>query len=288
MSFRGPDPAADRRLTDRREFLLASAAIAGAARLRRTEAKLGRIGIQLYTVRRELFRDPEATLARIARLGYREVEFTSYPPGPPSAVRAMLDRHGLTAPASHVSLDTLYGNWEAALEQAAGIGQRYLVVAFVPPPARRTLDDWKRLAAAFNRAGEAARRHELRFCYHNHDYEFASLAGEIPYDVLLSATDRNLVELELDLYWITKGGRDPLEYFSRWPGRFPLVHVKDMDATPRRWFTEAGRGTIDFRRIFRRSAQAGIRHYFYEQDETQGDVFKSAETSYTYLRSLTF
>jgi len=251
-------------------------------------ARLNRIGIQLYTVRREFARDPEATLARVAQLGYREVEFAGYPPGPPSAVRAMLDRHGLSAPSSHVALQSLLTDAERTLEQAAVIGQRYIVVASIAPTERSTLEGWKRITAVFNRVGEAARHHNLRFCYHNHEFEFAPLEGAVPYDLLLSSTDPRFVELELDLYWITRGGKDPLDYFARWPGRFPLVHVKDMDATPRKFFTEVGKGTIDFRRIFHRAKQAGIQHYFYEQDETPGDVFASAKVSYDYLRSLTF
>jgi len=268
--------------------LLATAALVGRAWLRLPAARLGRIGIQLYTVRREFAREPEATLVRLARLGYQEVELWGAAPGSPAEVRALLDRCGLAAPSSHVALSALQSDGERLLDQAAVLGQRYIVVASLGRQTPTTVDEWKRIAAAFNRVGESARKHQLRFCYHNHDFEFAPLEGAVPYDVLLAATDPRFVELELDLYWITKGGKDPLDYFSRWPGRFPLVHVKDMDATPRKYFTEVGRGSIDFRRIFRRAKQAGIRHYFYEQDETPGDVFASAKLSYDYLKSLTY
>ena len=275
-------------LPDRRDFLRAAAGLAVAPWLRLPAARLGRIGIQLYTVRREFARAPEATLIRLARLGYQEVELWGALPGTPAEVRALLDRCGLAAPSSHVGLSALQSDGERLLDQAAVLGQRYIVVASLGRQTPTTVDDWKRIAADFNRVGESARKHNLRFCYHNHDFEFAPLEGAVPYDVLLAATDPRFVELELDLYWITKGGKDPLDYFSRWPGRFPLVHVKDMDATPRKYFTEVGRGSIDFRRIFRRAKQAGIRHYFYEQDETPGDVFASAKLSYDYLKSLTY
>jgi len=276
-------------MSSRRDFLR-TAALAGLVpwgRLAR-DARLGRIGIQLYTVRREFARDPEGTLARIARLGYREIELWGPRPGTPAELRAMLDRHGLAAPSSHVGLSELVADGSRTLEQAALLGQRYVVVASLAPRDRATLDAWKRTAAAFNRVGEAARAHGLQFGYHNHEAEFAPLEGQVPYDVLLAATDPRLVRLQMDLYWITRAGKDPLDYFARWPGRFPMVHVKDMDATPQRGFTEVGRGSIDFRRIFRRAKQAGIRHYFYEQDETAGDVFASAKASYDYLRALTF
>ncbi|HEY9382930.1 MAG TPA: sugar phosphate isomerase/epimerase [Gemmatimonadales bacterium] len=275
-------------MSSRRDFLGALAGSALAPFFPARSNKLDRIGIQLYTVRRELGRDPEGTLARLAEIGFREVEFVGYPAGTPQAVRAMLDRHGLSAPSSQVALQALLADAERTLEQAAIVGQRYIVVASVPENERRTLDAWKRTVAALNRAGETARKHQIQFCYHNHDVEFTPLEGAVPYDVLLSATDPHLVQLELDLYWMTKGGKDPLDYVTRWPGRFPLVHVKDMDATPRKFFTEVGKGTIDFRRIFRRAQLAGMRHYFYEQDETPGDVFASARASYRYLRSLTF
>ncbi len=276
-------------MSSRREFFQ----LAGAAALTPllpllAAAKLNRIGIQLYTVRREFARDPEGTLARVAQLGYREVEFRGYPPGSPQAIRAMLDRHRLTAPSSHVPLQSLRNDWERTREQAATIGQRFVVVASIPQNELRTIDDWYRIAATFNRAGEAALKSGLQFAYHNHDFEFAALNGVIPFDLLLAETDPRFVVFELDLYWITKARRDPLAYFARWPGRFPLVHVKDMDATPRQFFADLGKGTIDFRRIFRRAKQAGIQHYFYEQDETPGDPFDSAKASYNYLRSLIF
>jgi sugar phosphate isomerase/epimerase len=251
-------------------------------------SRLERIGIELFTVRRELAQDPEGTLAQVAAIGYREVEFAGYPPGAPQALRATLDKLGLTAPAAHLSLQAFQGDWEKTVEQAAILGHRYLVIAWIAPEERRDLDAWKRLAAAFDQVGERCRRSGIQFAYHNHDYEFTAIGGKLPYDFLLAETDPKLVAMEMDLYWITKGGQDPLPYFAKWPGRFPLVHIKDMDATPRRFFADVGKGTIDFKRIFRKAGQAGIRHYFYEQDETPGSPFDSAKASYQYLRSLQF
>ena len=276
----------------RREFVRTGlAALLGgrfASRADAVAARLDRIGIQLYTVRQEFAREPEAVLARLAEIGYREVEFAGYPPGTPNEVRAMLKRHGLSAPSSHVGLRAADADWDRTLERAAEIGQRYVVVASVARNERQSADDWKRIAGRFNQAGEAARRHGLQFCYHNHDFEFAPVDVVVPYDLLLAEADPKLVRLELDLYWVIKGGKDPLEYFARWPGRFPLVHIKDMDATPRRFFADVGKGTIDFARIFRKAGPAGIRHYFYEQDETPGSPWDSAKASYQYLRDLRF
>jgi sugar phosphate isomerase/epimerase len=250
--------------------------------------RLERIGIQLYTVRGELAKDVEGTLSRIAEIGFKEVEFAGYPQGTARSLRTMLDRLGLTAPSSHVGMQAVRGEWERTLDEAGTLGQRHIVVPSVPVSERRTLEEWKRVAAAFNKAGEIAKGRGIQFCYHNHDFEFAELEGSVPYDLLLRETDPSLVKLELDLYWVSKGGRDPLEYFAKWPGRFPLVHVKDMDATPRKFFADVGSGTIDFKRIFSQAEQAGIRHYFYEQDSTPGAPLQSARASYTYLRNLTF
>jgi sugar phosphate isomerase/epimerase len=273
----------------RREFLGAAAAASLAVRPGLAWAgRLGRIGIQLYTLRGEFARDVEGTLAKVAEIGFREVEFAGYPEGSAGSLRKMLDRLGLAAPASHVAMQALRTDWARTLDEAAALGQKYIVVPSVPASERRTLDDWKRVAAAFSKAGEQARARKIQFCFHNHEAEFTPLEGAVPYDVLLQEADPKLVRMELDLYWITRAGHDPLAYFARWPGRFPLVHVKDMDATPRRSFADVGTGTIDFRRIFAKAGQGGIRHYFYEQDTTPGAPLDSARASFQYLRQLTF
>jgi len=249
---------------------------------------LSRIGIQLYTVRRDFQRDVEGTLAKLAAIGFKEVEFAGYPEGTGSSLRAILARHGLTAPSGHVSLQSIRADWGRTLDEAAAVGQRYVVVASIAPGERRTIDDWKRIAALFNRAGEIAQTRKIQFAYHNHDFEFVPIDGKIGYDVLLEESDPKLVRFEMDLYWITRGGKDPLDYFARYPGRFPLLHVKDMTPAPAREFADVGAGILDFKRIFRRAGPAGVKHYFYEQDETPGSPFDSAKNSFDYLKSLRF
>ena len=144
------------------------------------------------------------------------------------------------------------------------------------------------MAALFNKAGEASRARQIQFAYHNHEFEFVPIEGTIGYDVLLAETDPALVQLEMDLYWITRGGKDPLDYFGKYPGRFPLLHVKDMTSPPTRGFADLGTGIIDFKRIFRRAKQAGVKHYFYEQDETPGPPLESARAGFDYLKNLRF
>jgi sugar phosphate isomerase/epimerase len=273
-----------------RRLLLGAAAVACLPESRAASGKrrLSKIGLQLYTVRKELEADFEGTLAKVAAAGYREVEFAGYYEHTPAEVKAVLARNGLSAPSAHFQSVVSSGGVREAIEAAKVIGHEYLVYAYLPAEERRSLDDYKRLAERLNRAGEECGRAGLTFGYHNHDFEFAPMEGRIPYDLILEGTDKALVKMELDLYWITKGGQSPLAYFRKHPGRFPLVHVKDMDDTPRRYFTEVGRGTIDFKEIFAASKQAGIRHYFVEQDETPASPFTSIKTSIDYLKRLEF
>jgi sugar phosphate isomerase/epimerase len=276
---------------NRREFVGAIAGAGLAAVLPRLpltahRARLDKIGLQLYTVRKAMQTDVEGTLARVAETGYKEVEFAGYFGKTPTEIRAMLDRHALSSPAVHAG-SLAADPWRASLDAANTIGHHYVVVPWIPAEARATLDGWKRVAEGFNRAAAQARDAGLQFAYHNHDFEFVPVEGRIPYDVLLEATDPQLVQLEIDLYWITKGGQDPLAYFQRWPGRIPLVHVKDSAGPPEHKMVDVGAGTIDWKRIFARREQAGIRHFFVEHDEP-ADLFASIRASYEYLKGLEF
>ena len=150
-----------------------------------------------------------------------------------------------------------------------------------------TLDGYKRVADDFNRAAQAAKDAGVQFAYHNHDFEFQRMEGRLPFDVLLENTDAKLVQYEIDLYWITKGGQDPLTYFERWPGRVPLVHVKDSMGEPEHRMVDVGQGKIDWKRIFAKREQAGIRHFFVEHDQPP-QPFEDITTSYTYLKNLEF
>lgn len=249
--------------------------------------RLGRIGVQLYTVRAAMAKDFEGTLAKVAGIGFQEVEFAGYFGRSPAAVREALHRNGLTSPSAHLPFEGLAGDWERLLEDCKTIGHDYALIAWTPQEARQSLDDWKRIAERFNRAGEAARRMGLTFAYHNHDFEFKPLEGRVPFDLLLESTDPELVRIEMDLYWISYGGADPFAYFTRYPGRFPLVHVKDLKRGAEHPMVDVGAGDIDWKGIFRKHAQAGIKHYFVEHDEP-ADAFASIAASYGYLRGLEF
>jgi sugar phosphate isomerase/epimerase len=244
-------------------------------------------GLQLYTVRGLLAQDYEGTLALIARLGYRQVEFAGLYPAAPRQTLAMLKRHGLMAPSGHASYDELERDLDSTLRIANELEQRFIVCPSVDKRRRGSLDDWKRLGQSFNRIGERARRAGLVFAYHNHDFEFPLLGGpeggQVPYDVLLAETDPALVKLEIDLYWMARAGRDPLAYFRKYPARFPLVHLKDMARNGE--ITELGQGIIDFRRILAHAELAGVVQCFVEHDDP-ADPLRSIETSLRYLKQL--
>jgi sugar phosphate isomerase/epimerase len=289
---------------DRRAFLgTMSAATFAGRRLgwAGTTHKIDRIGVQLYTARDEMKRDFEGTIARVAEIGYKEVEFAGYFERSPAAVRAVLGRNGLTAPATHVDYKSLSPeSWPKVIETSKTIGHRYIVMPWVDEELRNAPDAWKRIAETLNRAGRASQEAGIQLAYHNHWFEFIPTGGELPYDLLLAECDPKLVAMELDLCWIVVGGQDPLAYFERHPGRFPLVHVKDIkklpkvDASGKQDFgdslqdmTEVGGGIIDWKRIFARADKAGIKHYIVEHDNPKAP-FDSIKASFAYLHRLRF
>ncbi len=249
---------------------------------------LSKIGLQLYTVRRELEKDFEGTLRKVSALGIKEVEFAGYFNQKPENIKKLLKELKLSAPSAHIGTETLRKNLAQAIETAKIIGHKYLVLGNVPENERKSLDDYKKLIELLNKSGEECRRADLQFAYHNHDFEFIKLEEKVPYDLILAETDARKVLLELDLYWTIKAGKEPVDYFEKYPKRFPLVHVKDMDNTPKKFFTEVGRGVIDFKKIFSKADQAGIKHYFIEQDETRAAPLESVKISLKYLKALKF
>jgi sugar phosphate isomerase/epimerase len=256
-------------------------------------SRIERVGIQLYTVRDLMKQDFEGTLSRVGAAGYKEVEFAGYFNHSPEQVRAALDHAGLTGPSAHVGFDALESGFEATVQTAHQVGHQFLVCAWVPQERRTTIDAWKHISEVLNHAGTVCKDAGIQFAYHNHNFEFAALEGKVPYDVMLESTDPALVKLEIDLFWITFAGADPLAYFGRYPGRVPLVHVKDMrpkptpDASPETVMTDVGKGSIDWKKIFARSSQAGIQHYFVEHDQP-ADPMASIKASCDYLRALEF
>lgn len=224
------------------------------------------IGLQLYTVRNLMAEGVEKTLHLVSTAGYTQVELAGHYDKPAAELRRMLDREGLSAPSTHIPLDNLNESFDRVLADAIELGNRYVVLPNLREHQRTSIDDYKRLADKMNLWAEACQKSGLQFAYHNHDYEFRLLDREVPYDILLNRTDPSAVLLQLDLYWATKAGKDPVKMFAEFPGRFPLWHVKDMATDGS--IADVGAGVIDFRRIFAATELAGLRYSFIEHDNT--------------------
>jgi sugar phosphate isomerase/epimerase len=271
--------------------------------------KIDKVGVQLYTVRDAIAKDFDGSLAKVSAIGYKEVELAgfafeggkvSYFGKTPQEMRAALDHHGLVAPSTHVNYTSLAAeNFPKVLEASKVLGHQYIINPWIEEDVRKQADGWKRVSETFNRVGEDCKKAGFQFGYHNHWFEFLPVDGKLPYDILLQLCDPNLVKMEMDLCWITAAGGDPVKYFNAYPGRFPLVHVKDLKKLPAITtggaqnfgdtvdLTEVGSGIIDWKRIFSAAGKAGIKLYIVEHDHPTAP-FDSIKTSYEYLEKVRF
>jgi sugar phosphate isomerase/epimerase len=241
-------------------------------------------GLQLYTVRDALGRDLEGTLRHIADVGYREVELAGLPGVSAQAMQAALKRYNLIVPSMHAGYDSLRREFASVLEDARILGARFLVCPSVDAGERAMAADWRRVCQTLGRAGRMARDHGLVLAYHNHDFEFAPFNdGTMPFHLMLAETDPGDVKLELDVYWVAKAGRDPLQYLRSGQDRVALMHLKDLGLDGAT--VELGRGTLEMERIIRAALLAGVEHLFVEQDDS-ADPMASIGTSYRFLQEL--
>lgn len=228
------------------------------------------IGLQLYTLRDIVFKDPKGVLKQVADMGYTHIETFGYRDG---KLFGMTNKEfvdyvrglGMKITSGHYGIDLVRTNWEKAVADAKEAGQPYMVVPWLPE-AERTLDGYKRLIEDLNKAGEISKKSGIRLAYHNHAFEFDTVGGQRPYDMMLSGFDKNVVAMEMDIYWVVKAGQKPLEYFSKHPGRFELWHVKDMDKVDPGRNADVGTGAIDFTAIFSNAELAGLKHFYVEQE----------------------
>jgi sugar phosphate isomerase/epimerase len=290
---------------NRREFLVHSGAIAsGAFFLGHGDlfaagsgrpAWPGPIGLQLYTVRQAMKTDPAGTLKRVAEAGYKEVE-TGGGTTSASDLKNDVENARLTAVSTHWSYEEAKDRerWAKAIDYVHTLGAHYMVVSF---SMAKTAAEWHEIADTFNRAGKECKAADLQFAYHNHLQEFIPIGDSNGYTIITSSTDPKLVQLEMDIFWITWAKQDPLVWFRKYPGRFSLLHIKDRkkDITwdPRKFpahgqqpFAPVGQGAIDWKRIFLHVKEAGAKHVFVEQDETDGSPFVAIRQSYEYLHGL--
>jgi len=294
---------------DRRTFLgtMTAATVLANRFSLASEHKIGAVGVQLYTVRYAMAQDFDGTLSKVAEVGYKRVELAefklengsvTYFGKTPREMRAALDHHGLAAPSTHVTYKSLSPeNFPKILEASKVLGHQYIVNPWIDEEVRKQPDGWKQVTDTFNRAGEASRQAGFQFAYHNHWFEFLPVEGKLPYDILLEQTDPHLVKMEMDLCWIKAAGGDPIAYFNRYPGRFPLVHVKDLKTIPQITtggaqnfgdtvdLTEVGSGIIDWKDLFAHAGKAGIKIYIVEHDRPKAPI-ESIRASYEYLEKL--
>ena len=289
-------------MTSRRSFLATAGALAGLAAFRRAAEslpvsaasrtaprRLERIGIELYTVRREMQRDMPGTIAAIAAMGYREVEFAGYFGRSNAEVRQLLAANNLTSPSTHVGFDLMKVDWDKTFDDALAKGHQFITVPSPPNGVANTLDAWRRVADDFNRAGERALARGLRFAYHNHYTEFAAIDGQLPFDVLLANTDAKLVSFQMDVFWVIRGGGDPRALIRQHPTRFPMLHIKDSGGAPEHNQVDVGAGKIDFAGILREdlAQQHVVQHVFVEHDQP-ADPMLFSKKAYDYLSAMEY
>ena len=246
---------------------------------------LANIGIQLYTVRDLMKKNVPLTLQRIAEIGYKEVEFAGYFGKTTKEIKAILSDNGLKSPSTHIEMDTIYNNPNKAIDTALEVGHEHIVMAWLAESERQNIDQYREYVDLYNSFGEKCNQNGLKFAYHNHDFEFKVLDGEVPMDLLLNKTDPNNVSFELDMYWVHKANKDPKSYINKYPGRFPLWHIKDMASNT--MMADVGDGIIDFSEIFGLNKISGLKHYFVERDDPS-DSMLSAERSFKAMLKLDF
>ncbi|MEY8759246.1 sugar phosphate isomerase/epimerase family protein [Chryseobacterium tongliaoense] len=256
------------------------------------------LAIQLYTVRDAVSDNLEKALEKLAALGFTALEIYGYNGNffgkSRTEFQSVLKNTGFKVISSHhttgitdKSKGTLLNGWEQSVDDLNFIGSQYMVCSYLFPE-ERTVENFKKLPELLEKSGKTTKSSGIQFAYHNHDFEFEKWNNEInTYDFILENTSPDLVKMELDLYWISKAGLDPLDYFEKYPGRFPLWHVKDMQKNTRD-FTEIGNGIIDFKRIFDAREKAGLKHWFLEQDSSDKDIFESIAISKEYILNHNF
>jgi len=249
------------------------------------------IGLQLYTVRDLLAKDFDGTLAKVAQIGYTNMEFAGYYERTPEQVRATLDRLGMVSRSSHIGANLMRQDAALQIRTAKIIGQEYITLPSYPFARDGGIDAWKKGAAEFNQWGAMCRDAGIRLAYHNHAPEFAKVeGGPTGYDVLVRETDPALVDFEMDLYWTAFADQDPLALFAKYPGRFALWHVKDLQVTGgTKGMTPVGLGTLNFKSYFAHAKEAGLKHFFVEHDSAAnyaGGSLASIQASYTNLHTL--
>jgi sugar phosphate isomerase/epimerase len=280
-----------RTMNNRRDFLIKSGLLTAGTILLpsfsfASTSKVQHYGVQLYSFRDEMAKDALGTLEKIASIGIKKIESARSANGhyyglAPKEMKAACDALGMKLTSGHVALDD---NFKKTMEEAVASGQEYLICSSMPTRGQ-TIDNYKSVAEAFNTAGEACKKLGLKFGYHNHEYEFESENGEVLYDVLMDNTQADLVHMELDLGWVIVGRKNPLDYFKKYPKRFPLWHLKDMNMIKKE-STEFGKGGLDIATMMANQEASGVKHIFIEQEEYASSPLESMQHNMAFLKAI--
>ncbi len=249
-------------------------------------AKAKNVGIQLYSVRKEMLDDATGTLKKLAAIGYKELESAKSTKGnyyglSAKEIKKITHDLGMNMRSGHVHIDK---DFQQSIDAAAEAGQEYLVCSSLPFQGQ-TISNYEKCADAFSKAATDCKKSKIKFGYHNHDYEFDKVNGKVLYDILLDKTDPAIVTMEMDIGWVIMTGNDPLACFNKYPGRFPLWHLKDMDPVTKH-STEFGKGKINIASLFKNTAKSGMKYFFVEQEEYTNNAFESIQFDYDYLMKI--
>jgi sugar phosphate isomerase/epimerase len=280
----------------RRQFLQTSAVAAASVLTLPTwlEAAKGKnsIGLQLYSLRDTITKDPKGVLQKVASFGYKELETYGHRDGmiygmPFPEFASFIKGLGMKAVSGHYGLDIVKSDsFEKTVAEAKAAGQEYIVLPYLQESDRKTIDDYKKVCETLNKASEVVKKNGMKMSYHNHAFEFQPLEGQIPFDLMLKELDPKKVSMEMDIFWVVNAGHDPFKYFEKYPGRFDQWHVKDMDKTDKMRNADVGTGTIDWKAIFAKAKQSGMKHFYIEQETYPGAPIDSIENCIKYLKTI--
>jgi sugar phosphate isomerase/epimerase len=281
----------------RRDFLRNSA-LAGLAmtipfknELMAMYAKNNSFGIQLWTVKQALAKDPMAVLKQLSLDGYKKIESFEGPKGmfwgmKNTEFKKYMDDLGMNIVSSHCNNTGDFASFERKAAEAGEIGMKYIICAYKGP--QKSLDNFKQFADEFNTCGDIAKKHGLRFAYHNHDYSFKAMDGVVPQDLMMDNTNPATVDFEMDMYWAVAAGVDPLAFMDKHANRFKLVHVKDLTKTATgQESCIIGKGTIDYKSLLPQVAKRGVQHMIVEQEAYTGTTeMDCVAANAAYLKTL--
>lgn len=291
---------------DRREFLRLTGGLALGAMLSQTgctpaksatsgdismagENYLKDFGLQLWTIRDDMAKDPAGVLQQLSSFGYKQIESFEGAKGmfwgmSNTDFKKRMDDLNMKIVSSHCDINK---DFEKKAAQAAEIGIKYLVCPWLGP--QKSIDDFKKAAEKFNKCGEACKKEGILFAYHNHDYSFKPLDGQVPQVVMMNETDPTLVDFEMDIYWVVTAGEDPEKWFSQHKNRFRLCHVKDRSKTPGtdngKNSVDLGTGSIDFKKILKTAIDNGMKYFIVEQEAyPNGTPMEAVKTDAVYMK----